>query len=150
MFLNVFELLVNFVSDEILPKVYTKSENVCAVNKELCRETFFKICTRPKCAPSASSCAQPLKRPLFSGTLPPPSPVCSLAFTVYPVSSSSKITTSSVSGITWVERFDRRGTEPFELFRSEFGQRCVRIQGIFARIHQKFKKSGMFNIFDNI
>ena len=23
---------------------------------------------------------------------------------------------------TWVERFDRRGTEPFELFRSEFGQ----------------------------
>ena len=22
----------------------------------------------------------------------------------------------------WVERFDRRGTEPFELFRSEFGQ----------------------------
>ena len=27
-----------------------------------------------------------------------------------------------------VESFDRRGTEPFELFRSEFGQRCVRIQ----------------------
>ena len=24
--------------------------------------------------------------------------------------------------IPWVERFDRRGTEPFELFRSEFGQ----------------------------
>ena len=23
-----------------------------------------------------------------------------------------------------VERFDRRGTEPFELFRSEFGQNC--------------------------
>ena len=23
---------------------------------------------------------------------------------------------------SWVERFDRRGTEPFELFRSEFGQ----------------------------
>ena len=40
-----------------------------------------------------------------------------------------------------VERFDRRGTEPFELFRSEFGQHCARIQesGNFARIHQKSK-----------
>ena len=29
-----------------------------------------------------------------------------------------------------VERFDRRGTEPFELFRSEFGQNSVRIKEI--------------------
>ena len=36
----------------------------------------------------------------------------------------------------YVERFDRRGTEPFELFRSEFGQNS----GIFVRIHQKLKK----------
>ena len=28
---------------------------------------------------------------------------------------------------TWVERFDRRGTEPFELFRSEFGQNSLKI-----------------------
>ena len=28
------------------------------------------------------------------------------------------------------EGFDRRGIEPFELFTSEFGQRCVRIQEI--------------------
>ena len=28
----------------------------------------------------------------------------------------------------WVERFDRRGTEPFELFRSEFGQNSFKIQ----------------------
>ena len=28
----------------------------------------------------------------------------------------------------WVERFDRRGTEPFELFRSEFGQNSCKIQ----------------------
>ena len=27
-----------------------------------------------------------------------------------------------VASYAWVERFDRRGTEPFELFRSEFGQ----------------------------
>ena len=27
-----------------------------------------------------------------------------------------------------VERFDRRGTEPFELFRSEFGQNSFKIQ----------------------
>ena len=33
----------------------------------------------------------------------------------------SSASTSSTSA-TWVERFDRRGTEPFELFRSEFGQ----------------------------
>ena len=47
---------------------------------------------------------------------------------------------------TRVERFGRRGTEPFELFRSEFGQNS----GIVAKIYQKFlKKSGiiMFNIF---
>ena len=29
---------------------------------------------------------------------------------------------------TLVERFDRRGIEPFELFRSEFGQNSVRIK----------------------
>ena len=28
----------------------------------------------------------------------------------------------------WVERFGRRGTEPNELFRSEFGQNSVKIQ----------------------
>ena len=28
----------------------------------------------------------------------------------------------------WVERFDRRGTELFELFRSEFGQKSFKIQ----------------------
>ena len=31
-------------------------------------------------------------------------------------------------GETWVERFDRRGIEPFELFRSEFGQNSFKIQ----------------------
>ena len=30
----------------------------------------------------------------------------------------------------WVERFDRRGTEPFELFTSEFDQNSVKIQYI--------------------
>ena len=35
-----------------------------------------------------------------------------------------------------VERFDRRGTEPFELFRSEFAQN----PGNFVRIRQKLKK----------
>ena len=29
-----------------------------------------------------------------------------------------------------VERFDRRGTEPFELFSSKFGQNSVKIQYI--------------------
>ena len=39
-----------------------------------------------------------------------------------------------------VERFDRRGTEPFELFRSEFGQNSGFFfqTGNFARIYQKF------------
>ena len=38
------------------------------------------------------------------------------------------------------ERFDRRGTEPFELFRSEFGQNYIGIQEFFSRIYQKSKK----------
>ena len=43
----------------------------------------------------------------------------------------------------WVERFDRRGIEPFELFTSEFGQNSFKNSGIFAR---KFKISEMFNM----
>ena len=34
----------------------------------------------------------------------------------------------------WVERFDRRPIEPFELFTSEFGQNSVRIQENSSRI----------------
>ena len=42
----------------------------------------------------------------------------------------------------WVERFDRRGTEPNELFRSEFGQNSFKIQefSIFARNFKKIRK----------
>ena len=39
---------------------------------------------------------------------------------------------------TWVERFDRRGTEPFELFGSKFGpQFCQNLREKKVRIHQK-------------
>ena len=34
----------------------------------------------------------------------------------------------AVGALAWVERFDRRGIEPFELFRSEFGQNSFKIQ----------------------
>ena len=34
---------------------------------------------------------------------------------------------------SWVERFDRRGTEPFELFRSEFRSEFVQNSAILAR-----------------
>ena len=46
----------------------------------------------------------------------------------------------------WVERFDRRGTEPFELFKSEFGQNIIFFQnsGMFAR---NFKNSENFKFF---
>ena len=44
--------------------------------------------------------------------------------------------------LAWVERFDRRGTEPFELFRSEFGQNSVKIMD-FARIYPKFRNSNV-------
>ena len=37
-------------------------------------------------------------------------------------------------GVTRVERFDRRGSEPFELCTSEFGQNSVRIQCILLEI----------------
>ena len=45
---------------------------------------------------------------------------------------------------TRVERFDRRGTEPFELFRSEFGQNSCTIQEFSP---ENSKNSGNFNIF---
>ena len=44
----------------------------------------------------------------------------------------------------WVERFDRRGTEPFELFRSEFGQNSCKIQEFSL---ENSKNSENFNIF---
>lgn len=44
-----------------------------------------------------------------------------------------------------VERFDRRGIEPFELFSSELGQNAVRIFGIRRKPRSKFcKNSGNF------
>ena len=38
-----------------------------------------------------------------------------------------------------VERFDKRGTEPFELFRSEFGQHSVKIHE-FSLENSKFQE----------
>ena len=49
--------------------------------------------------------------------------------------------------IAQVERFDRRGTEPFELFRPEFAQHSVKIQEFSL---ENSKISGNFNIFKNI
>jgi len=43
-----------------------------------------------------------------------------------------------------VERFDRRGTEPFELFRSEFGQNSFRIKEILLEFIQSSEKSSKF------
>ena len=45
--------------------------------------------------------------------------------------------------VTWAERFDRRGTEPFELFRSEFGQNSFKIQEFSL---ENSKCSEIFNI----
>ena len=59
-----------------------------------------------------------------------------------------KVCASSVVPVvrTLVERFDRRGTEPFELFRSEFGQNTCKIKEFyFSQKIQKIK-SGNFNI----
>ena len=46
----------------------------------------------------------------------------------------------------WVERFDRRGSEPFELFTSEFGRNSVKIQYILL-LSRKFRK---FRIFQHV
>ena len=43
----------------------------------------------------------------------------------------------------WVERFDRRGTEPFELLASEFGQNSFKIQEFSL---ENSKISEIFNI----
>ena len=47
--------------------------------------------------------------------------------------------------LTLVERFDRRGIEPFELFRPEFGQIFLRIEEILLELMRIFKSkiSGM-------
>ena len=46
--------------------------------------------------------------------------------------------------VTLVERFGRRGTEPNELFRSEFGHNSFKIQELSL---ENLKKSENFNIF---
>ena len=51
---------------------------------------------------------------------------------------------------TWVERFDRRPIEPFELFTSEFGQNSVRIQENSSRIFRKFLKFEKFSTFSKV
>ena len=48
-----------------------------------------------------------------------------------------------------VERFDRRGTETFELFRSEFGRNSVRINK-FRKNLSEIQNFQFFNIFKNI
>ena len=45
-----------------------------------------------------------------------------------------------------VERFDRRGIEPFELFTSEFGKNSLRIEEILLEFSRNPKNSGMVNI----
>ena len=52
--------------------------------------------------------------------------------------SRSKRGLPSTQSLTWVERFGRRGTEPNELFRSEFGENSCKIQEI--KLRKKFKK----------
>ena len=67
--------------------------------------------------------------------------------TNYSDRSSVKIL-SKFFALSWV-RFDRRGIEPFELFRSEFGQRRVRSQRFLLEFIRN-KKSGKFKHYINI
>ena len=46
-----------------------------------------------------------------------------------------------------VERFVRRGTEPFELFRSEFGQDSVRMKEILLEFNSIYPKIRIFQHF---
>ena len=55
---------------------------------------------------------------------------------------SARGETVAVTG--WVERFGRRGTEPNEQFRSEFGQNSFEIQDFSV---ESLKSSEKFNIF---
>ena len=58
--------------------------------------------------------------------------------------SRSKRGLPSTQSLTWVERFGRRGTEPNELFRSEFGQNSFKIEEFSL---ENSKNSENFNIF---
>ena len=49
-----------------------------------------------------------------------------------------------------VERFDRRGIEPFELFRSEFGQNSVRIREMLLEFIRNSKKNQECSTFSRI
>ena len=51
------------------------------------------------------------------------------------------------AGAAWVERFDRRGIEPFELFTSEFGQNSFKIQEFSLENSKISEKIFNFNIF---
>ena len=56
--------------------------------------------------------------------------------------------------LTSVERFDRRGTEPNELFRSEFGENSFKIQEFslefFSEFRQYFRKCCFLNFLAKI
>ena len=61
--------------------------------------------------------------------------------------SNSAISALWMQVATWVERFDRRGIEPFELFTSEFGPNSLRIEEMLLEFIRNPKISGTFNIF---
>ena len=56
----------------------------------------------------------------------------------------SELATDPGAVLPFLERFDRRGTKPFELFRSEFGHNSFKIQEC-PIVNSKF--SEFFNIF---
>ena len=97
--------------------------------KSAARTWSASAAARPAAARSAAPLSSLSSDPPEVGTFP----------------STQSLTRVSVGGrclsvVTWVERFDRRGTEPFELFRSEFGQKSFKIQEIALKI-PKFQKN---------
>ena len=61
-----------------------------------------------------------------------------------PRADAARVAAAFSAAATYGERFERRGIEPFELFRSEFGQNSCKFQ---ERSPENQKNSGNFNIF---
>ena len=157
---------------QVLMRVRTRPKN--RPTPSLSRSTFL---TDPAFAPTKASlsrqgkrailmfCCKTRHRYIFFPTLP--SIACGRPFDCLAAALAIEVMTETGAFRMWlpeatyqavmnlVERFDRRGTEPFELFRSEFGQNsgtfkfCVGSQNAengeaFAR---KFKNFGKIQHF---
>ena len=103
--------------------------NTCCTCKKTNSLLSGAISSRSSAGPSGAASAWPLRATAFTQTAQwDPPPLSALSATTSRGARPWAFTQTAWR--TLVERFDRRGIEPFELFTSEFGQNSVKIQYI--------------------